>query len=175
MHVEDAVEWAGPFPWKQLMAELIPQSTVAVYMADPKVPQFRNEIPNRLFEYWANSLPVIVSNGTLCGELVKRVNGGLTVNYGNTAELAAALEKLLKDADLRNELGANGRRSVLQDHNWVKEGSKLIDLYDDVLAARFQGTRASRWTSSKTQGRNRQHRQGTEEHGEAGYVGVGGE
>ena len=85
--IEYAVECAGPFPWERLVTELIPQSTVAVYVADPSIAQIRNEIPNRIFEYWVNSVPVIVAKGTLCAEMVNQVKGGLTVNYGSVAEL----------------------------------------------------------------------------------------
>ena len=130
--VDDAVECGGPFPWEQLVTQMIPQSSLAVYVADPGVPQYRNEVPNRIFEYWANGVPVIVANGTLCAQLVNKVRGGMTVNYGSVQELAKALELLLGNPNLTRSLGRNGRRAVLEDHNWVTEGSKLIALYDGI-------------------------------------------
>ncbi len=135
--VEGSVECAGPFPWQQLVTQLIPQSSVAVYIADPNVPQCRNAIPNRIFEYWANGVPVIVANGTLCAELVNRARGGMVVNYGSVRELAKALEVLLGNPNFTRSLGRNGRQAVLGNYNWVTEGSKLIDLYNGILRDRF--------------------------------------
>jgi glycosyltransferase involved in cell wall biosynthesis len=135
--IDYAVECAGPFPWERLVTQLIPQSTVAVYIADPSIAQICKEIPNRIFEYWANGVPVVVAKGTLCAEMVSYVKGGLTVNYGSVAELVTALQELLSNPDLTKMLGANGRRAVQESYNWTREGTKLIDLYARTLENGF--------------------------------------
>ena len=133
----DSVDCAGPFPWEQLVTKLIPQASVAVYISDPHITQRRHELPNRIFEYWANSVPVVVAKGTFCGQLVSRVNGGQTVSYGNVPELAACLERLLASPDSIATLGKNGRQAVLESYNWAKEGPKLLDLYKRMLGNGF--------------------------------------
>lgn len=170
----DEIECAGPFPWRQLVTELIPQCSAAVYMADPGVSQFRHEIPNRLFEYWANGIPVIVARGTLCGELVEQAQGGLTVSYGNTSELVDALERLLRSPQLINELGANGRRAVLEHYNWAREGSRLVDLYDAILGGRFPHVDAGDQTALMRKRRTEELRRGPDDREEARYAGVPG-
>jgi glycosyltransferase involved in cell wall biosynthesis len=172
--VDEVVECSGPFPWTQLVTELIPQSSVAVYMGDPNIPQLRHEIPNRLFEYWANGLPVIVARGTLCGELVDLVHGGITINYGNTSELVAALETLLKQPSLRDEMGANGRRAVLETYNWVNEGSKLVSLYDRILGHRFPRMEPNDSAASVRKRTDGRLRRGAKDHAETRCLDVPG-
>ena len=143
LKVADSVECAGPFPWEQLVTKLIPQASVAVYISDPNITQRRNELPNRIFEYWANGVPVVVAKGTLCGKLVSNVNGGLTVSYGSVPELAACLEQLVASPDSITALGKNGRQAVSERYNWTKEGPKLLGLYKSILGKGFPTSESS--------------------------------
>ena len=46
---------------------------------------------------------------------------------------ANAIEKLLDDAELCNQMGEHGHQRVVEEYNWEVESQKLIDLYDSLL------------------------------------------
>ena len=70
-----------------------------------------------LCEAWLQSRPVLVQgySNVLMGQ-VRRSGGGLP--YNGYAEFEGCLERLLRDHDLRDELGSNGRQYVLNNYNW---------------------------------------------------------
>lgn len=48
-------------------------------------------------------------------------------------QLASTLIRLLDSPKLRAEMGANGRRLVLEKFTWDKVANQMIQLYQDVL------------------------------------------
>jgi glycosyltransferase involved in cell wall biosynthesis len=112
---------------------MIASARVGVLLCDPKMVNHRSTTPNRLFEYWANGVPAICTSETVSGDLVEEQQGGLTVSYESTEEIARALERLLLDDALAKQLGTNGRRSVDQEYNWRREGEKLVALYTNLI------------------------------------------
>ncbi len=64
---------------------------------------------------------------------------GLLVEAGDVAALRAALERLLADAPLRAELGANARRRAESAYSWPAATAAFVAAYEDV--ARRRGTR----------------------------------
>jgi glycosyltransferase involved in cell wall biosynthesis len=131
--VEHSVECGGPYPWRQLVCDLIASARVGVLLCDPEMVNHRSTTPNRLFEYWANGVPAICSRGTVSGDLVEGQRGGLTVPYQSTEAISEALERFLLDEAYAKKLGMNGRRSVDEKYNWSEEGAKLVRLYKDLI------------------------------------------
>jgi len=54
---------------------------------------------------------------------------GLVVPPGNPTALRAAIERLLGDASLRAELGANARRRAEESYPWAVAADALIAAY----------------------------------------------
>lgn len=77
-------------------------------------------------EAWAAAKPVIGCRTGAVSSLVEDGVDGLLVPYGDVAELATAILKLLKDDRLREELGQHGREKVLADYTW------------DIVAGRYR-------------------------------------
>lgn len=71
-----------------------------------------------LLEAWANARPNLVYRAGGPAELVRDGTDGLQAACGNVSELAAQLERLVSDAELRRALGENGRARVTRDFKW---------------------------------------------------------
>jgi glycogen synthase len=67
-----------------------------------------------LLEAWANHKPVIAADIEVSRELVTGSGGGLLVSFGNSQQLAAEIEKLLADPQLREAMGKGGRKKALE-------------------------------------------------------------
>jgi len=53
---------------------------------------------------------------------------GLVVNPHNDSEILSSLEKLLKDDNLRNKLGSNGRMRIENEFNWNIKSQEFMDI-----------------------------------------------
>ena len=62
---------------------------------------------------------------------------GLLVEYQDADSLARAIIELLTDRDLRERMGAAGRRKVLQDHTWDSVSDRVRDVYVKVTSRRL--------------------------------------
>jgi glycosyltransferase involved in cell wall biosynthesis len=83
----------------------------------------RDGIPNVLMEAMASSLPVLVTNAGGISELVSHAANGLVVTPRDVNGIAAALETLLQDADLRGRLGAAARETITDGFDaWAQIG-----------------------------------------------------
>ena len=97
------------------------------------LPSFAEGIPVALMEAMAEGLPSIST--TACGipELIRPGQDGMLVRPGDAEGLAAALGALAADAELRRELGAAGRRRVLEEVNLDINLPRLAEILDRAL------------------------------------------
>jgi glycosyltransferase involved in cell wall biosynthesis len=83
-------------------------------------------------EAWLYEVPVI---GALAGgvpEVITHGENGLLVPFGNVAELAAAIARLLRDRTLACALGKVGRNHVMQHLTWQHKYAQVYKLYQQV-------------------------------------------
>ena len=93
----------------------------------------RDGIPNVLVEAMAMQLPVISTNISGIPELVQQRQNGLLVPQKDVTALAAAMEELLLNADLRSELGKAARVTVTQQFDAKQNILRLKQLFDSCL------------------------------------------
>lgn len=62
-----------------------------------------------LLEAWANAKPVIAADIAVSRELVTSCEGGALVPFGDASALAQQIASLLKDAELRRNMGRRGK------------------------------------------------------------------
>lgn len=97
-------------------------------------PNYINSMPNKLFEYMATGLPVVVSHFPLWKEIVGENHCGLSVDPLQPRALAEAIEWLMDHPAEARQMGENGRRAVLEKYNWELESRKLLSFYEDLLS-----------------------------------------
>ena len=76
-------------------------------------------------------IPVIITKQCNFPEVAIR-NAGRIINP-QLDELVKALEELLGSADLRKEIGLNGKNLILEKFTWNKIGEEMIKLYEQIL------------------------------------------
>jgi glycosyltransferase involved in cell wall biosynthesis len=117
--------------------EVLPLYTKAcdavVMMMNPEEKWHKIAMPNKLFEAMAAGVPIVASEGTLYGEVVKKEECGVVLPYGDIEMLKKTIKELAANPDLRMKLGENGLNSAKREFNWQKQGKKLIEVYNHLL------------------------------------------
>ncbi len=82
-------------------------------------------IPNKLFDYMAEALPVITSSVAPFARIVRETGAGEVFDAGDARSLAGAVRRLRSDA-ARRACGAAGRRAVLERYHWERDAVVLL-------------------------------------------------
>ena len=75
---------------------------------------FKTVIPTKMLEFMACARPVILGVDGQARKIMEEAQAGIFIEPENVADLAHAVIQLLADGKLRETLGRNGRRHVLQ-------------------------------------------------------------
>jgi glycosyltransferase involved in cell wall biosynthesis len=95
---------------------------------------FAEGVPVVLMEAMATGLPVVAPRIMGIGELVEDGVGGLLVRPARADQLAAALERLIDDPELRDRLGTNGRRKVEDEFEVNGVARELREVFEERVA-----------------------------------------
>ncbi len=126
--IEKIVSFVGPFNQtipderKQLM-DLYRQAACFVALGSWE------GLPTRLLEAMQFATPCVTFASGGSSQLIIDNENGLVIERLDAGLLADALQKLFCDRQLAARLGKNARKTVVNDYNWAKIGSQLIELY----------------------------------------------
>ncbi|SOY82778.1 WbpH [Cupriavidus taiwanensis] len=90
--------------------------------------------PNKLFEYMSAGIPVVCSNFDLWRSVVETGECGICVDPSSPRALAEAVNAIHGDSSLWSAYSSNGRRLIEEKYSWNREGQRLLQSYDEVLA-----------------------------------------
>jgi glycosyltransferase involved in cell wall biosynthesis len=128
--LEEFVDFEG---WKdvRLFPSYIQSSEVCISPLDRNV-QHDVAYANKLFQYMSFGKPLVVSDAIAQRKLIERLNSGCVHKEKDSQDLAQKILKLYKDANLRLELGRNGKTFIENEFHWEKTSQNLIDLYANL-------------------------------------------
>jgi glycosyltransferase involved in cell wall biosynthesis len=86
-------------------------------------------VPNKVFEYLAASIPVMVTDTTGMRQYLPD-NCGFRVDEMSTSDQADLIERFAGDTDSLAEMGNKGRKHVESEYCWEKEKERLVRLHD---------------------------------------------
>jgi glycosyltransferase involved in cell wall biosynthesis len=87
---------------------------------------------NKIFQYMSLGKPLLVSDAIAQKRLVERTKSGLVHQEKSVDDFTNQVLKLFKDASLRNELGENGKKFVINEFSWEQTSKKLLHLYNNL-------------------------------------------
>lgn len=130
--LDGIVEFRGLMPSKTVLKAV---STSSLFVL-PSVEAPNGDmdgIPVALMEAMGIGVPVISSKLTGIPELIEDGVNGLLTTPGDHEELADAIERLLNDPDLAEDLASRGREKVLKDFSVDRYTDDLISAWKDLL------------------------------------------
>ena len=127
LQLEDEVTLTGPLPNDEMRDVMASHSIVvapSVYCRDGE----RDGIPTVLLEAMSCGIPVISTDISGIPELISNGENGLLVPERDEKALAAAIQRLVLDSDLRERLVKRARETVMRDFNTDKSAMNLWSL-----------------------------------------------
>src|SRR5262249_3313484 len=97
------------------------------------LPSRREGLPKSLLEAAACGRPIVATDVPGCREIARQDYNALLVPTDDAGALAAAIDKLVHDADLRWRFGAASRRLVEAEFSAARIGDETVALYNHLL------------------------------------------
>lgn len=94
---------------------------------------YREGLPTILIEAAAAGLPLVTTDATGCREAVESGSNGILVPPRDPTSLAAALERLISDPDLRRRFGTRSRALAEARFDAVKINEATLAVYRELL------------------------------------------
>lgn len=133
----DRVKLIPAVPYAELLAWTA-SADLGLTLFDPAYSEsIRLCLPNKLFEYLMAGLPVLSSALPAVEEILRRYDVGRVVTPLAPEAVGRAISALLDDADARARMHTNALAAAKRDLCWEAESWRLLDLYRQVLGARY--------------------------------------
>lgn len=126
--LEKHVEFLGSLPHPQAMEEM---RRCQIFV----MPSWDEAFGVVYLEALAHGKPVIGTKGEGIAALLEKEGVGLTVRPRNAADVGFALEQLLTNRSLAQEMGRKGRELVYRDFTWEHNARKTIEVYQECLGS----------------------------------------
>jgi glycosyltransferase involved in cell wall biosynthesis len=124
------IQYIGHIPYKRVI-EFETAADILFAFYDISYPNNKFASPNKLFEAMMCKKPIIVNDENNMADIVRRVDCGIVVPYGDVQAIKEAIIKL-KDPLLRKSLGENGRRAYDEQFSWAIMEKRLVDSYEKL-------------------------------------------
>jgi len=125
--LQDRIRFHGGLVRPEVV-RLLSLMDAAVLASQPTANGKREGIPVALMEAMASGLPVVSSQLSGIPELVENGREGLLVPPADPEALAAALERLAGDPELRRRMGSAGREKVRRAFDLERSAEALLEL-----------------------------------------------
>jgi glycosyltransferase involved in cell wall biosynthesis len=89
-------------------------------------PHINSTVANKLFEYMALALPVVVSDVPPMVRVLEETDAGLTFRSGDAQDLARAIESLAMAPERARKYGEAGRKAVRTRYHWGVDEVRLL-------------------------------------------------
>lgn len=130
MGLKDNVEFVGFIPDEKI-ADYYSQASVFVL---PSISSLQEGFGIVALEALACETPVITTDIVGVAEDLKQIHGGIVVPPKDTAKLADAIQDILEDRKLQEEMGKRGRKLVERKYTWKRVASSMEKLYKNILS-----------------------------------------
>ena len=85
-----------------------------------------------VLEAWANAVPAVLPAHGAFPEMVEDTGGGLLCEPNDPVALAAALKRMVLDADLAAQCGRRAQQAVHERYNSAEMARRMVELYEEL-------------------------------------------
>lgn len=129
-HLSGKVVFAPPVEVAQLV-QAASASHVGAVLTRPINLNFKLSVSNKVFEYAAAGLPVLLSDVPEHRYLNEKYDFGVILEEVTPEKIAEAVVMLCRDRETYDRLAENAKR-MSEEMNWEAESKKLLEIYNSV-------------------------------------------
>jgi glycosyltransferase involved in cell wall biosynthesis len=96
------------------------------------LPNYRVSLSTKIVEYCALGVPVITTPLPLAVDLVRSEQIGFEVPWDDPSAVVETILRLRADPALRLQIGVNGHRVALREHDWNRLSTDFVRVMDGV-------------------------------------------
>ena len=122
-HSQEIIEWLG---WIKDVKKILLETDILC------LPSYREGLPKSLIEGASFGLPLVTTNTVGCREVVVDGLNGYLVPVRDSEKLSLAIEKLIKDEDLRFKMGKESFKMAITKFSANIINSQTISLYKEL-------------------------------------------
>jgi len=93
------------------------------------IPNYRESLPTKIFEYMQQGLPVITNDFPLYKKYIEVTDTGICVNLDDPKQVLETVIQLLESPQKLQEMSENGPKVIENNFNWKSQEEKLLKLY----------------------------------------------
>jgi teichuronic acid biosynthesis glycosyltransferase TuaC len=97
-------------------------------------PSYREGLPNAVLEAGAVGLPIVATHVGGIPEVIRDQVNGLLVPPQDVSALTMAIDRLIRDSNLRTQFRHRVRNDVLNTFSWSVHGTRLKHIYEQLLS-----------------------------------------
>jgi len=127
MEIRDCVEFLG---YRDDIPELLAKTDISVLTS------VKEGIPRAILESMAMGVPVVATRVSGNSEVVREGETGFMIELDDSDGLTIALERLMRDPELREEIGKRSREVAHREYDETSIVQSLRDIYGNLLAGR---------------------------------------
>ena len=120
---QQIIEWLG---WVKDVKKILLETDILC------LPSYREGLPKSLLEGASLALPLVTTNTVGCREVVKDGVNGYLVPIKDSHSLSLAIEKLIKDKDLRLKMGDKSLKIAISEFSSEIINSQTIKIYNEL-------------------------------------------
>ncbi|MEP3225143.1 MAG: glycosyltransferase [Parasphingorhabdus sp.] len=124
------VDWIG----RKDLAVALANSAAGLVTLQP-TDSYLQSYPTKLFEYMMGGLPIIASDFPFWRTILDDIDCAIFVDPLKPQEIARAMHWILDNPDKARKMGEVGKNAVKERFSWDIEARRLVELYEDLLAA----------------------------------------
>ena len=129
------VNYLGQIEHREVFEKVYSKSSIAIALLD-YIPLCKGNVGNlsnnKFFEYMMAGLPLICTDFILWKEVIEKNECGICVNPRNIDEIVNAINFLIKNPDIAQQMGKNGRDAIFREYNWDTQSQKLLSVYEKL-------------------------------------------
>lgn len=118
-----------------------PRETIPAYISASdaslvllkKTDLFKTVIPTKMLEFMSCARPVILGVDGQAREIMEKAQAGIFIEPGNANALVEAVKRLRADASLREKLGSNGRRHIVEHFSREQTAATYVGVLERLL------------------------------------------
>jgi len=129
--VAERIRFAGRIPRAELLDHTA-GADLGLCLMDRSNLSHYTSLPNKLFEFMAVGVAIIALDAPEIGRVLRETGAGELVDSDHPGELAAAIERLLRNPERLRELGDRGWRAAQSTYCWEPQAERLLALYSEL-------------------------------------------